>query len=286
MQVKKGLGRGLEALIGDFPSSPSPQNNVSEVDILLLDTNLNQPRMDFKEDKLRELAASLKQHGIIQPIVVRQKGERYAIIAGERRYRAARLAGISAVPVVIKDIDEERVNEFALIENIQREDLNPLEEALAIKTLIKEYDITQEEMSERLSMSRPAIANALRLLTLPHPVQMMVREGKLPAGHARTIASLKDEELQLKTARETVEKGLSVRDLEAMVKRLNEPKTENKQKPKSPEQPTELFDAEVNFRERLGTRVSIKGNEKKGKIVIEYYSRDDLNRIYDVINGN
>jgi ParB family chromosome partitioning protein len=285
MQVKKGLGRGLEALIGDFPSSPSPQNNVSEVDILLLDTNLNQPRMDFNEDKLRELAASLKQHGIIQPIVVRKKGERFSIIAGERRYRAARLAGMTTVPVVVRDIDEERVNEFALIENIQREDLNPMEEAIAIRTLIREYDITQEEMSERLSKSRPAIANALRLLTLPHPVQMMVREGKLSAGHARTIASIKDEETQLRAARDTAEKGLSVRELESLVKRLNEPNTEKKAKPEK-SLPSELFDAEVHFRERLGTRVSIRGSEKKGKIVIDYYSKDDLDRIYDVINGN
>jgi ParB family chromosome partitioning protein len=285
MQVKKGLGRGLEALIGDFPSSPSPQNNISEVDILLLDTNLNQPRMDFNDEKLRELAASLKQHGIIQPIIVRQKGERYAIIAGERRYRAARLAGLTTVPVVVRDIDEERVNEFALIENIQREDLNPLEEAVAIRTLIREYDITQEEMSERLSMSRPAIANALRLLALPHPIQMMVREGKLSAGHARTIASLKDEETQLKIARDTVEKGLSVRELESLVKRLNEPAADKKAKPEN-NRPPELFDAEVHFRERFGTRVSIQGSEKKGKIVIEYYSKEDLNRIYDVINGN
>lgn len=285
MQVKKGLGRGLEALIGDFPSSPSPQNGVSEVDILLLDTNLNQPRMDFNEEKLRELAASLKQHGIIQPIVVRQKGERFSIIAGERRYRAARLAGMTAVPVVVRDIDEERVNEFALIENIQREDLNPMEEAIAIRTLIREYDITQEEMSERLSMSRPAIANSLRLLALPHPVQMMVREGKLSAGHARTIASLKDEETQLQAARDTVEKGLSVRELESLVKRLNEPKTDKKTKPEN-SRSSELFDAEVHFRERFGTRVSIRGSEKKGKIVIEYYSKDDLDRIYDVINGN
>lgn len=285
MQVKKGLGKGLDALIGDYSASPETQAGVYEADILLLDTNLNQPRLDFNEEKLQELAESIKQHGIIQPIVVRQNGARYSIIAGERRYRAARMAGLSKVPVVLKDIDEERINEVALIENIQREDLNPMEEALAIRALIKEYDITQEEMSDRLGKSRPAIANALRLLSLAGPVQKMVREGKLSAGQARAIVSVKDEESQLKLASEAIKKSLSVRELEALVRRINERQTEKKEKLKPGLQP-ELLDVQEHFRERFGTRVSIQGNEKKGKIVIEYYSGEDLLRIYDVISGS
>ncbi|OQB25440.1 MAG: putative chromosome-partitioning protein ParB [Firmicutes bacterium ADurb.Bin182] len=285
MQVKKGLGKGLDALIGDYSASPETQAGVYEADILLLDTNLNQPRLDFDEEKLQELAESIKQHGIIQPIVVRQNGARYSIIAGERRYRAARMAGLSKVPVVLKDIDEERINEVALIENIQREDLNPMEEALAIRALIKEYDITQEEMSDRLGKSRPAIANALRLLSLAGPVQKMVREGKLSAGQARAIVSVKDEESQLKLASEAIKKSLSVRELEALVRRINERQTEKKEKLKPGLQP-ELLDVQEHFRERFGTRVSIQGNEKKGKIVIEYYSGEDLLRIYDVISGS
>ncbi|MEL7609216.1 MAG: ParB/RepB/Spo0J family partition protein [Bacillota bacterium] len=279
--VKKGLGRGLDALLGEF--SAQPERDLQKLPVNQIDPNREQPRKQFDEEKLAELADSLRRHGMMQPIIVRKTGERYAIVAGERRYRAARKAGLSEVPVIVREVEDAEIMEIALIENLQREDLNPVEEAAAIRFLMQQHDLTQEEVAERISKSRPAIANALRLLGLPEPVQKFLREGKLSAGHARALAALKDETALLRIAKETIERGYSVRHVEELVKAaLSEkkpaPRREKRVLP-------ELFAAQETLRERLKTRVRIDGNEKKGRIVIEYYSSGDLERIYDLIGS-
>lgn len=279
---KRGLGKGLDALLGEFNEAP-PQG-VVEADIRLLDVNKSQPRKQFDEDKLQELAQSISRHGVVQPILVRQKGERYTIVAGERRYRAARLAGLATVPVVVRELEDQQVMEVALIENIQREDLNPVEEAAAIRFLMKQHDLTQEEVAERISKSRSAIANTLRLLALPDEVLDLLRDGSLSAGHGRALAAMKEKALQLRLAKEAVEQGYSVRQMELLAKKYSEEQNprEKAQKRMLPE----LFDAQERIRTRLGTKVKISGSEKKGKIVIEYFSPEDLQRIYDIISGS
>jgi len=280
-KAKSGLGKGLDALLGDF--SEVPEKNITTLDIYSLDTNTEQPRKDFDEARLQELAASVARHGVVQPIVVRKNGARYTIVAGERRYRAARLAGLKEVPVVIRDMDDGQVMEIALIENLQREDLNPIEEAAGIRFLMDQYDLTQEEVAERLSKSRPAVANVLRLLQLPGSVQEMLKTRRIQAGHARTLVALGDPALQEQLAKEIEEKGMSVREAEARIRKLLEDAKPVKEKEER--RMPELRAAEDRFRERLGTKVSIKGTEKKGRIVIEYYSGEDLQSIYDILLG-
>jgi len=281
---KRGLGKGLDALLGEFTEPTVPQG-VVEADIRLLDVNKAQPRKQFDEEKLNELADSIRRHGVVQPILVRQKGERYTIVAGERRYRAARLAGLATVPVVVRELEDQQVMEVALIENIQREALNPVEEAAAIRFLMKQHDLTQEEVAERISKSRSAIANTLRLLSLPDEVLDLLRDGSLSAGHGRALAAMKDKALQLRLAKEAVENGYSVRQMEALAKKYAE-EQKPKPKPEMPRMLPELFDAQERFRTRLGTKVKISGSDKKGKIVIEYFSAEDLQRIYDIIGGS
>ncbi|MEG1547404.1 MAG: ParB/RepB/Spo0J family partition protein [Clostridia bacterium] len=282
MAVKKGLGRGLDALLGDYTVEPAAAG-VQQVDVYLVDTNLDQPRKTFDEDKLSELAASIERHGMVQPIIARRNGERYTIIAGERRFRAARIAGMSSVPLVVRDMEDAEVMEVALVENIQREDLNPIEEAAAIRFLMQQHDLTQEEVATRLSKSRPAIANAVRLLNLPDAVQDMLRDGRLQAGHARALAALKDETAIIKLAGEIAGRGLSVRDAEAKVKALAEAKIEKPKQDKPKPVNSDLVAAEERLRNRLGTKVSIVGNETRGRVIIEYFSKEDLQGVYDTI---
>ena len=281
MAMKKGLGRGLDALLGDY-TQPTPEG-VQELDIHLIDTNAGQPRKDFDQEKLQELADSIRQHGVVQPILLRQNGERYVIVAGERRFRAARLAGLEKVPAIVKDLDEAQVMEVALIENLQREDLNPIEEAAAIRFLMQQHDLTQEEVSKRLSKSRPAIANSLRLLTLPEPVQAYLRNGKLQAGHARALAGLQDPEAQAVLADKIVGEGLSVRAAESLAREQGEKPP--RQKKESPAADPDLAAAEASLREWLGTKVSIQGSSQRGRIVIEYYNAELLQGIYDLLRG-
>lgn len=286
MAQKRGLGRGLDALLGDYEVQPAA--GVKQVDVYLIDTNLEQPRKAFDEEKLKELAGSIERHGMVQPIIVRQNGERFTIIAGERRYRAARMAGMSSVPVVVREMQDDEVMEVALIENIQREDLNPIEEAAAIRFLMREHDLTQEEVAQRLSKSRPAIANSLRLLNLPSAVQDMLREGKMQSGHARALAAIKDEMQLTALAKEIAELGLSVRDAENRVRLLNEadtaqPAAAKPRTKKAQERNADIQAAEEQLRNALGTRVSILGTEHSGKVVIEYFSKEDLQAIYDAI---
>ena len=281
MAMKKGLGRGLDALLGDY-TQPTPEG-VQQVDIRRIDTNAGQPRKDFDQEKLLELADSIRQHGVVQPILLRQNGERYVIVAGERRFRAARLAGLEKVPAIVKDLDEAQVMEVALIENLQREDLNPIEEAAAIRFLMQQHDLTQEEVSKRLSKSRPAIANSLRLLTLPEPVQAYLRNGKLQAGHARALAGLQDPEAQAVLADKIVGEGLSVRAAESLAREQGQKPPRQKKEP--PAADPDLAAAEASLREWLGTKVSIQGNSQRGRIVIEYYNAELLQGIYDLLRG-
>lgn len=280
MARNKGLGRGLDALLDEIETPDEPQKQAFEVDLYSIDTNPNQPRKTFDPDKLNELAASIRRHGVVQPILVKKSGNRYTIIAGERRYRAARIAGLKTVPVVLSDIDESAVMEIALIENIQREDLNPIEEAAALKLLMEQHDLTQEEVSERVGKSRPAIANALRLLSLARPVQALVKDGKLSAGHGKMLAGVSDPRLQAELAEKCVANDWSVRRLEDELRFAEMPK---KQKRTEREPSPEMKSALHRMHAELGTKVAVQGSEEKGKLIIHYYSRDDLDRIYRAI---
>jgi ParB family chromosome partitioning protein len=287
---KTGLGRGLDALLDPYSisveESEKSGRGVLSISVREIDTNALQPRKQFDETSLNELADSIRTHGIVQPLIVKQKGGRYMIIAGERRFRAARLAGLTEVPVLVTDYDEAQIHEVSLIENIQRENLNPIEEAAAIRFLMKQHDMTQEEVSGRLGKSRPAIANSLRLLQLPESVVDMLRKGKLSAGHGRALAGLTDEMQIEQIAKECAEREYSVRMLEEKVKALSEKKKpEAKGKKDKNVLPAELQRLEESFRESLGTKVSLSGSAARGKITIEYYSREDLERVYEKISG-
>lgn len=280
----KGLGKGLDALLGGY-EEPN-ETAVSTLSVYLIDNNSDQPRKKFDEAKLVELANSIAQHGIVQPIIVRKVGDRYSIIAGERRFRAARRAGLNEVPVIVREMDEQQVLEVSLIENLQRENLNALEEAAAIRTLMDEHDLTQDEVAKRLGKSRPAIANAVRLLSLPEELQALVLEDKLSAGHCRVLASVPDEELMIKLAGLAAAEGWSVRETERRVADALDAKKLEKRQPKREKLSTDLKSAQDSLREHLGTKVRFRGDENKGKIVIEYYSKDELAGIYDRIMGN
>lgn len=281
---RKGLGRGLDALLGDYTNAPA--EGVMQADIYLIDTNSEQPRKNFDEERLQELAASIQRHGVVQPIIVRKAGERYSIVAGERRYRAARLAGLARVPVIVKEFDEAEVHEVALVENLQRENLNPMEEAAAIRFLMQQHDLTQEEVSLRLGKSRPVIANSLRLLNLPADVQRLVREGELSSGHARAVAGIKDEAKLRCLAADAVRYGWSVRDVEHKVAAINVKEADGpgaEQAAKRSKQTADMFAAQEKLQEHLGTKVLIEGTEKRGKITIEYYTKENLEWLYELL---
>ncbi|HAV90248.1 MAG TPA: chromosome partitioning protein ParB [Eubacterium sp.] len=259
--------------------------NKSTLRVSEIEPNRSQPRKFFNEDALKELAESLKTHGMIEPIVVKERDGYYEIIAGERRWRAAKLAKLKEVPVIIKDYTDREIMEIALIENIQREDLNPIEEAMAYESLIKEYDLLQEELAERLSKGRSTITNSMRLLKLSEEVRNLVITGELSSGHARTLIPVEDSDLQAMLARKIIAEKLSVRDAERLVKNALKPAAEKAKVD------TQLESAYLSMVERLktiiGTNVNITRNKKgRGKIEIEYYSKDELDRIIDLISGN
>jgi len=285
---KKGLGRGLDALLDPYALSAEEQEEsgtgVLMVNVREIDTNVLQPRKQFDEASLKELADSIRLHGIVQPLIVKKKGSRYFIIAGERRFRAARLAGLEEVPVLVTDYDEAEIHEVSLIENIQREDLNPIEEAAAIRFLMKQHDMTQEEVATRLGKSRPVIANALRLLQLPESVIEQLKSGVLSAGHGRALAGLSDSALIEQLAAECVKNEYSVRALEERIKHLNDKKKPAEKKAK-PALSSDLASIEEAFRESLGTKVTLSGSSTRGKITIEYFNREDLERVYERIYG-
>ena len=282
---KKGLGRGLDALLPE--ADELLPNVVQEIPVGDIDPNTEQPRRSFPEEAMTQLSASVKEQGILQPLlVVEQPGGRYRIVAGERRWRAARQAGLATVPCMVRDMDMIRQMEVSLIENLQREDLNPMEEAAAIRALMQQCGYTQETVAARLSKSRPVIANLLRLLTLPKEVAQMVREGQLSAGHARVLAGLEREEDKVALARETLAKGYSVRQLEqlAALRREAESHGQAAHKVKNARPlPPELKELEGRVRETLGMRATLSGNARKGKIVLQYYSQEELERLYEVL---
>ena len=289
-KVQRGLGRGLGALLGDdvmeqsaaAPEVKAPaedkQDAVRMLPIRLIDPNRDQPRRTFDEDALRELAASIEAVGVIQPIIVAEVGERYSIIAGERRYRASRMAGLDEIPAIVRNWDEQRRLEAALIENLQRDDLNPIEEALGVKRLMEESSLTQEKVAERLGKSRPAVANLLRLLTLEESVQQLLIEGKLSAGHARALVTV-DKERQVQLANLTVQQGWSVRQLERI---CAQPVKEEPPKP-AKVRDQQFSRLEGMARELFGTRAKLDGTQDSGKLTLFYYSADDLQRIWEVL---
>ena len=280
----KGLGKGLDSLFGSYEAKETDVVRMISID--LIDNNPEQPRKSFNEEKLNELAESIQQHGIVQPLIVQKSDERYTIIAGERRFRAARIAGLREVPAIVREMDGREVMEVALIENIQRENLNPIEEAAAIRFLMKEHDLTQEEVAKRLSKSRPAIANSVRLLQLPDDVQDYLREGRIQPGHARVLAAIEDDMLLQKTAEKCAESGWSVRETEEQVKKAITLAELHKRPRRSRRLSNDLSAARSRMRERLGTRVDIQGDENKGKIIIEYYTDEGLQSIYEAIMGD
>lgn len=256
-------------------------NGVLEVDIDKIKPNPNQPRKNFDEDALKELAASIKVHGIVQPIVLNEQNDgTYLIIAGERRYRAAKLCGLKTVPAIIKNYTDKQIKEISIIENLQREDLNPIEAARAIKELMEEYGLTQDTVSERIGKSRSNVANTLRLLTLYPDVINMVEQGKLSSGHARCLVVIDDPKEQIKLAQMVVSKNLSVRDLEKAVKSYTNP---TKKVVIKEEQSLELKELINQMQKTFATKVSAIGNDNKGRIYIDYYTRDDLDRIAELL---
>ena len=286
--ANKGLGRGLEALFGAFDEQNDYNNitkrseaGVTEIDIGQIKPNPNQPRKNFDMDALNELAASIKVHGIIQPIVVNKELDgTYLIIAGERRWRAANICGLKKVPVIVKNYTEKQVKEISIIENLQREDLNPIEAARAIKELMEEYGLTQEVVADRIGKSRSNIANTLRLLALYPEVIKLVEEGKLSAGHARCLVVIGDQNNQIKLAQTAVSRNYSVRELEKAVKHFTSPKPTIIVKQ---EQSLELKELINQMQKTFATKVSAIGNDNKGRIYIDYYSRDDLDRIAELL---
>lgn len=282
--MKKGLGRGLESLMGvsgELERETVANTPKTEIDIDLIDVNKEQARKAFDEEKLRELSESIKLHGIIQPLILTEKNGRYTIVAGERRYRAARMAGIKKVPAAVRSFEEEKLLELSLIENIQREDLNLVEEGRAILLLMQEHGYTQETVADRIGRSRSAVANTLRLLSLPESVLELIKTGELSAGHARTLIPLKNEEQIKKTAQHIIESGMSVRGAEELVKSMTQPKkTEQK---KSVAKPAEIKHAERVMSDTLDTKVQISGTASKGKIVINYYSDEQLQALYEFL---
>jgi ParB family transcriptional regulator, chromosome partitioning protein len=280
--TRKVLGRGLSALLGDETSGAGSENFL-ELDLDLIEPNSQQPRSRFTEEKLEELAQSIRANGIVQPIVVRKRGARYQIVAGERRWRAAQKAGLQKIPAVIKEVADEKLLELALIENIQRQELNAIEEAKAYKNLIDTIGLTQEMIAERVGKNRTIITTFLRLLKLPKDVQKLVEEEKLTAGHGRALLMINDSESQRRLATKVVELSLSVRETEKAVKRIGkESNSPLKKKNIKPKLDANVKAAETKLRRELGTRVDIlpDGKGTGGKIEIEYYSDSDLDRIY------
>lgn len=289
---KSGLGKGLEAL---FPSnvdvgtlgdvSRETSEKIIEMKINEIEPNVNQPRKSFDDEKIDDLAASIAEHGVLQPIIVTKKDDYYQIIAGERRWRASKKAGLKTIPAIVRDYDEKKIREVALIENIQRQDLNAIETAKAIKELMEEHQMTQEELAKTLGKSRSAIANTLRILNLDERVQEMVEEGKLTEGHARTLASIESPQKQYKLAMDIINLDLSVRDAEELTKEAKESSEKSKKGKKEVSKLEIIYkDIENRLKKALETKVSFRPMTKsRGKIIIEYYTSEELERILEIL---
>lgn len=299
MAVKRsGLGKGLDSLIPDSGKVPESRKKVEVVEKIVekvvekpaeikvkinqIEPNRDQPRKQFDEEALQELADSIKQFGVLQPLIVQDKKKYYEIIAGERRWRAAKLAGLKEVPVIIRSMTDQQILEISLIENIQRENLNPIEEAIAYKRLLEEFELKQEEVAKRVSKSRTAVTNSMRLLKLDERVQQMLIDGMLSTGHARALLTIEDPQLQFDTATRIFNEKMSVRDVEKLVKNLGKEKPQKKEK--DPQQEAVFQDLEEKMKAALGTKVSInRKNNQKGKIEIEYYSMEELERLMEIM---
>ena len=282
MVKKKGLGKGLGALLTDEKSSIE-SDSITEIKIIDIEPNKEQPRKAFDEEKLEELADSIRQNGVITPILVCEAANGYySIIAGERRWRAAKKAGLKEIPAIIKKLDDIKLYELSLIENLQREDLNPVEEAFGYKKLMDDYKLTQEEVSTKVSKSRSYVANAMRLLNLPEDVLNSLKEGEISVGHAKVLLSLKDDSEKSRFCELVIKNELSVRDLEAQIKKYCKPAKEEK---KDLNMKLAYEKIENNVAALLGTKVKIVDKNNKGKIQIEYYSAGDLERIVKIISG-
>lgn len=280
--TKKGLGRGLGALIPELESADKERQSIAELEIKLIDRNPRQPRREFDAAKLGELADSIREHGVVQPIVVKPVGDRYQIVAGERRWRAAQLAGLTKVPAVVRSFTEQEQMEIALIENLQREDLNPLEEAEAYRVLLDQFGLTQEELARRLGKSRPQISNTLRLLQLSDEVREYVRLGQLSMGHAKVLLGVEEPALQAELAGIVLARGLSVRDLEALITRSAEaPGAKRERRPLT----VEMRAVEGRLREYFGTPVKLQFSGEKGKLEITFFGEDGLQRIMDALGA-
>ncbi|MGN0658132.1 MAG: ParB/RepB/Spo0J family partition protein [Emergencia sp.] len=289
----RGLGRGLDALFADQAPVTQPERSPSDetaaadgnaivyININDIRPNENQPRKVFDEEKIGELADSITEHGIIQPLVVRKNKAGYEIVAGERRWRAARKADLKEVPCIVREFSDEENMLIAIIENMQREDLNPIEEAQGLNQMIRTYGLTQEEISKSVSKSRPYITNALRLLKLPEEIQDLVTEGKLSAGHARALISVEDKALQAAICRRVIEEGLSVRKTEQLAAESGKPKKKPVKKTKS----ADTLHVESELKDLFGTKVTISQKGKKGTIQLEYYNTEDLNRLIELLKS-
>lgn len=301
MKTNRGLGKGLSALFSEteedygkslFDEEPEKTSapaektgeGVVELDITSVYPNPNQPRKAFDQAALRELADSIVKHGVIQPIIVNKEPGGYMIIAGERRYRACKMANMDKIPAIVKNYSERQIKEISLIENLQREDLNPIEAAYAMRALMTDYGLSQEELADRIGKSRPAIANTLRLLNLMPEVIKMVESGELSAGHARTLLPVPDPDQQ-ELAREVIKNGFSVRDTERLVKEYFLPPEEKAKKKQRGELSAELKELIGDMQRVFGTKVNAIGNDNKGRIYIDYYTRDDLDRLSELLES-
>jgi ParB family chromosome partitioning protein len=283
--LNKGLGKGLDALITSLHIDES--DKVVQIPLAQLRANPYQPRKHFNEDSIKELADSIREHGVIQPIIVRKVLKGYEIIAGERRFRASQVTGIATIPAVERNFTDQQVMEIALIENVQREDLNAMEIAFAYQGIIDQFSLTQEELSAKVGKSRSHIANFLRLLQLPEAIKQYVSRGTLSMGHARAIVGVKDDKIKKELAETTISKQWSVRELEEAVKMLEEPQGQEKEKTKQKEKNRDPYinQAEDQLRDIYRTTVKIKSQQDKGKIELLYYSKDDLNRLLELLQG-
>ncbi len=282
MASQKGLGRGLGALLGDFSDTTAEDSAFKQLPLHRVEPNPDQPRQDFNEEELQSLAESIRVHGVIQPLTVRETGDGYyQIIAGERRWRASRLAGLTEIPALVIEADDKTAKELALIENLQRQDLNSVEEALGYQSLMDDFGLTQEEAAERVGKSRSAVANALRLLTLDEKVLEMIRVGSITAGHARAILMLKSEKKQVEAAQKIANLGLSVRQAELLCKNMSQEQQEKKEEPVL--KVDYVKECEKSLSKHLGRGVKIINGKRKGKFELEFYGQDDLQVLLDAL---
>ncbi|MBP1763910.1 MAG: parB-like partition protein [Firmicutes bacterium] len=281
---KRGLGRGLDALISTTGVQASEQENIAEIAVREIVANRFQPRRLFEPEKLSELAESIKQYGVLQPVVVRRMAKGFELVAGERRWRASQLAGLRTIPAVVRSYTDSQMTEIALIENLQRQDLNPIEEAFAYRRLMDEFNLTQDVVANRVGRSRSYIANMVRLIHLPDAIQDFVSRGTLTMGQTRPLLALENEELQILAARRIIDEDLSARDAEELVRKLNESPTERQVSPRIPK---EVFMAEAEDRLKmlLGTKVHIKPGKLKSRIEIEFHSAEELDRIIETMSS-